>query len=253
MSSTPQNLPFAGKVALVTGAGTGIGAATARQLAREGAIVTLVGRRVAPLEALAAEIARDGGRALIYSADVGVPSEIAAAVEFTVAETGALHFAVNNAGISGGNTPLTDVTIEEFDQAIRVNLNAVFYGLKYQIPAILAAGGGAIVNVSSVYADRGLFRHAAYSASKHGVRGLTRSAAVDYATEGIRINELQPGVIATPLSDTDPDATAKIAESIPARRAGQPEETAEAICFLLSDRASYITGTHFSVDGGFLA
>ncbi len=129
----------------------------------------------------------------------------------------------------------------------------MFYGMKHEIPAILDAGGGAIVNVSSVYADRGLFQRAAYTASKHGIRGLTRSVAADYADRGIRINELQPGVIATPLLDDDAAAVERISQAIPARRLGTAQEVAEAICFLLSDKASYITGTHIAVDGAFLA
>ncbi|MEU6347079.1 SDR family NAD(P)-dependent oxidoreductase [Streptomyces sp. NPDC046977] len=244
---------FMGKVALVTGAGSGIGEATAEQLAREGAAVALVGRRAGLLEEVADRIRWAGGTALPIPADVSVAEEVQAAVAATVDAFGALHLAVNNAGVTGGNADLVDVTVEDWQHAVAVNLSAVFYGLKYQIPAIEAAGGGAIVNVSSVYGDRGLSRYAAYSASKHGVRGLTRSAAVDYAARGIRINELQPGVIATPMSDTDPESTRRIAEGIPARRPGQPAETAEAICFLLSGAASYITGTHFSVDGGILA
>ncbi|MFF3750601.1 SDR family NAD(P)-dependent oxidoreductase [Streptomyces sp. NPDC002018] len=244
---------FTGKVALVTGAGSGIGAATAEQLAREGAAVALVGRRPGVLKEVAVRIREAGGRALEIPADVSDAEQVRAAVEATVTEWGALHLAVNNAAVSGGNSELVDLGVEDWNATVAVNLSAVFYGLKYQIPAITAAGGGAIVNVSSVYGDRGLTHYAAYTASKHGVRGLTRSAAVDYAERGVRINELQPGVIATPMSATDPESTRTIEQGIPARRAGLPAETAEAVCFLLSDAASYITGTHFSVDGGLLA
>ena len=244
---------FRGRTALVTGAGTGIGAATAELLAARGATVSLVGRREKQLDDVVARIVGAGGCALSIVADVSRPAEIEAAIARTVATFGAMHLAVNGAGTSGRDAEVSDVTIAEWDATIATNLSAVFYGMKFQIPAMLAAGGGAIVNVSSVYADRGLFRHAAYSASKHGIRGLTRSAAVDYAARGIRINEVQPGVIATPASTRDPEAIRRIAALVPSGRAGRVTETAEAICFLLSNAASYITGTHFSVDGGFLA
>jgi NAD(P)-dependent dehydrogenase (short-subunit alcohol dehydrogenase family) len=244
---------FIGKVALVTGAGTGIGRATAEQLAREGAAVVLVGRRPAPLDEVAAGIAAAGGTAYAFPADISDPAHVEAAVAFAVERGGALHLAVNNAGVSGGHSRLADLSTEAYRQVMGVNLDAVFFGMKYQIPAIIAAGGGAIVNVSSVDADRGHIDYAAYTATKHAVRGLTRAAAIENATTGVRINELQPGVIATPLSQTDPAATAAAEAKVPMGRSGRPAETAEAICFLLSDRASYITGTHFSVDGGFLA
>ncbi|WBB69056.1 SDR family NAD(P)-dependent oxidoreductase [Micromonospora sp. WMMD812] len=245
--------PFAGKVALVTGAGTGIGRATAEQLAREGGTVILVGRRSAPLEEVAAGITATGGTAHAFPADVSDPAQVANAVTFAVERCGALHLAVNNAGVSGGHARLVDLSVDDYRQVMGVNLDAVFFGMKYQIPAIIAAGGGAIVNVSSVDADRGHVDYAAYTATKHAVRGVTRAAALENATTGVRINELQPGVIATPLSQTDPEATARAEAKVPMRRSGRPAETAEAICFLLSERASYITGTHFSVDGGFLA
>jgi NAD(P)-dependent dehydrogenase (short-subunit alcohol dehydrogenase family) len=255
MSTTTENpsLPFSGKVALVTGAGSGIGKATAEQLAREGATVALVGLYPDALEAVADGIVKAGGSAFAIQADVTDSEQVAAAVAQTVETTGALHLAVNNAGISGATGDIVDVGVEEFDLTIATNLSAMFYGMKREIPAILDAGGGAIVNVSSVYADRGLFQRAAYTASKHGIRGLTRSVAADYADRGIRINELQPGVIATPLLDDDAAAVERISQAIPEHRLGAPEEVAEAICFLLSDKASYITGTHIAVDGAFLA
>lgn len=246
-------MTFAEQVAFVTGAGTGIGAATAEMLGARGAKVTLVGRRRGYIDAVAERIKRAGGVALSVVADVSNPGDVERAVGRTVSTFGALHLAVNNAGVSGQNIELPQMTVDEWNATIATNLSAVFYGMKFQIPAILAAGGGAIVNVTSVYADRGLFRHAAYSASKHGVRGLTRSAAVDYASRGVRINELQPGVIATPMLDTDATAVDQISAHIPMRRIGQSIEAAQAICFLLSEAAAYITGTHFSVDGGFLA
>ncbi|MFE7506968.1 SDR family NAD(P)-dependent oxidoreductase [Promicromonospora sp. NPDC057488] len=243
---------FAGRTAFVTGAGSGIGSDIARLLAGRGANVALVSRSEAPLRQLADEITGAGGRALVVPADVGDPSAVKRAVAETVRHFGALHLAVNNAGTSGVHLDVPDLPEEEWNKTLGINLSGVFYGLKHQIPAIQAAGGGAIVNVSSVFADRGLPHRAAYSASKHGLRGLTRAAAADWARYGIRINELQPGVIPVPRQQGNPEEVARIAEQIPARRVGTGTEVAQAVAFLLSDEASYITGAHLAVDGGFL-
>ncbi|MFF3606724.1 SDR family NAD(P)-dependent oxidoreductase [Streptomyces sp. NPDC002463] len=243
---------FAGRTALVTGAGSGIGSAIARLLAARGANVTLVGRSPEPLQELADEIDKAGGNALAVAGDVSDPRAVEHAVAETVRHFGALHLAVNNAGTSSVHHDVPDLPEEEWNKTLGINLSGVFYGLKYQIPAIRAAGGGAIVNISSVFADRGLSHRAAYSASKHGLRGLTRAAAADWAQHGIRINELQPGVIPVPRQQGNPEEVAKIAEKIPARRLGTGEEIAKAVAFLLSDEASYVTGAHLAVDGGFL-
>lgn len=244
---------FNNKVALVTGAGSGIGRSTAILLAQRGASVTLVGRRENKLDDVVAEITAAGGHGLAVPGDVGNPDDVERAVARTVEEFGALHYAVNNAGISGVFTPLQEESIEEWRHVIETNLSSIFYGLKYEIPAILSAGGGAIVNVSSVFADRGQ-QPRDYAAAKHGVRGITRSAAIEYGSQGIRINELQPGVIATELTEANPEGTQAVAETgIPLRRVGTGAEVATAIAFLLSDDASYISGAHLAVDGGFLA
>lgn len=244
---------FANKVALVTGAGTGIGADTALLLAERGAKVVIVGRTEAPLRLVEAKIKEIGGEVLVAVADVSDMQMVDKVVYETVHKFGALHYAVNNAGISGENYDLPDLPKTVWDQTIAVNLSSLFYCMKPQLAAIDKAGGGAIVNVSSVFADRGLPMRAAYSASKHGIRGLTRVAAIDWATRNIRINELQPGVIETPMTDMNPEETAQVAATIASKRLGKGRECATAIAFLLSDDASYITGAHLAVDGGFLA
>lgn len=245
---------FEHKVALITGAGTGMGADTAVLLAERGARVVLVGRREAPLQEVAARITQAGGTALVVVADVSKPDEVRHAVARTVEVFGTLHYAVNNAGTASESHELPDLPDHVWDETIGVNLTALFYCLREQLPVMERAGGGAIVNVSSVFADRGMPQRAAYAASKHGVRGLTRSAALEWAAWGIRVNELQPGVIQTPMIAHGGDEENKqIIARIAAGRIGTGREIATAVAFLLSDEASYITGAHLAVDGGFLA
>jgi NAD(P)-dependent dehydrogenase (short-subunit alcohol dehydrogenase family) len=243
---------FAGRTAFVTGAGTGIGAAIARELASRGAAVAVFGRRAPQLEQIAGTIRGEGGIVLVIGGDVANAENVERAIQRTTAEFGGLHLAVNNAGVDGGTLKLADVSVASWQETLNTNLSGVFFGLKYQIPAILASGGGAIVNVSSVFSDRGLSQHGAYTASKHGVHGLTRVAAHDYAAENIRINELLPGVIDTPMLDTNRGMVDQMTAFIPQRRLGQPSEVARAACFLLGDGASYMTGARMAVDGGFL-
>jgi NAD(P)-dependent dehydrogenase (short-subunit alcohol dehydrogenase family) len=251
MSSTRQ---FEGKVIIVTGAGTGMGADTAILLAERGAKVTIAGRREAPLREIEAKIIAAGGEALVVSADVSKPDDATRMVAETVKRFGALHGAVNNAGIASENYDLPELPYELWDQTIGINLSSIFYCMRAQLPEIEKAGGGAIVNVSSVFADRGLPMRAAYSASKHGIRGITRSSALDWAARGIRINELQPGVIDTPmLSHGGEQENAQIVAHIAAKRMGLGREIATAAAFLLSEDASYVVGAHLAVDGGFLA
>jgi NAD(P)-dependent dehydrogenase (short-subunit alcohol dehydrogenase family) len=230
-----------------------MGRATAVLLAQRGAVVTVVGRREQKLAEVVEEIAANGGRAIAVTGDVSKPEDVERAVTRTVEEFGALHYAVNNAGVAGNFTPLVDMTPEEWQRTVDIDLNSLFYGLKYEIPAILAAGGGAIVNISSVFADRG-GPTADYSSAKHGIRGLTRTAAIQFGRQGIRFNELQPGVIDTEMTQADPEGAQEVAErGIPLGRVGTGEEIATAVAFLLSDEASYINGAHLAVDGGFLA
>ena len=171
-----------------------------------------------------------------------------------MATFGGLHLAVNNAGVDGGTAKLAEISVDSWYDTIGTNLSGVFFGLKYQIPAIIASGGGAIVNVSSVFSDRGLSQHAPYTASKHGVHGLTRAAAHDYASAGVRINELLPGVIDTPMLVDSNRGMVEQMKAFYSAASTRPSRSRSlgVICFLLSDAASYMTGARVSVDGGFL-
>ncbi len=191
---------FKDKVALITGAAGGMGAATAIELARLGAAVMAVDINGDGAEATASSIREGGGPALSYAGDVANVDTQEHIVATVLQKFGALHYAVNNAGISGLFGALPDITVDDWRRVVNVNLDAIFYGMKFQLPAIEAAGGGAVVNIASIYAHLGLPRLDAYTASKHAVRGLTRSVAIEYATRGVRINAVSPGPILTPRS-----------------------------------------------------
>jgi NAD(P)-dependent dehydrogenase (short-subunit alcohol dehydrogenase family) len=244
-----------GRVALITGAGRGIGAATARLFAREGAVVVLASRSADELDRLATDIEAVGGRALAVTTDVADAGSMEALVSQTIATYGRLDLAVNNAGVGLGNMPLTEVSEALFDQTIAINLKGVFLALKYEIPAMLASGGGAIVNMSStvglVGSGAGI---APYIASKHGVIGLTRAAALEFAGQHIRVNALAPGTTATSVNEQwlgIPQVRERITATIPMGRLGEPRDVAEAALWLCSDASSYLTGVIVPVDGGY--
>jgi NAD(P)-dependent dehydrogenase (short-subunit alcohol dehydrogenase family)/nicotinamidase-related amidase len=241
---------FRDRVALVTGAAGGMGAATAFELARLGAAVMVVDINGDGAEATARSIREGGGAALSYAGDVANVDTQERIVATLLHKFGALHYAVNNAGISGLFGALPEITVDDWRRVVNVNLDAIFYGMKYQLPAIEAAGGGAVVNIASIYAHLGLPRLDAYTASKHAVRGLTRSVAIEYATRGVRINAVSPGPILTPLVEANPEQSARIAAKVPMKRMGKPIEIAKAVAFLLSEDASFITGAEIVVDGG---
>jgi NAD(P)-dependent dehydrogenase (short-subunit alcohol dehydrogenase family) len=245
-----------GKVALVTGAGSGIGQAAARMYAREGARVMVSDVAETAAQATAAHIQAVGGQARVVLADVADPAQHERLVRETVAGFGRLDIAFNNAGIGGESAPVADYSLEGWQQVININLSGVFYGMKYQLPAMLATGGGAIVNMASVLGQVGFPNAPAYVAAKHGVIGLTRSAALDYAGRGLRVNAVGPGFISTPLIsglEADPEANQMLIGLHPLGRLGTADEVAEAVVWLSSDAAAFITGAYLPIDGGYLA
>jgi NAD(P)-dependent dehydrogenase (short-subunit alcohol dehydrogenase family) len=245
---------FVGKFALVTGGGSGIGAEACAALAREGAGVAVVDFNHASAMETAKRIEGQGGRAIAIQADVSKPEDMEAAVRQAVEEFGALHVALNNAGIAVPFSALHDVPVEIWTRNIAINLTGVFLSLKYEIPALIASGGGAIVNLASIAGGVGLAGRSPYVAAKHGVVGITKSAALDYASHGVRVNAVAPGYVDTPLlSDRNPEEKARIAALHPVGRLASPAEITETILFLLSSRASFTTGQTYFVDGGFTA
>jgi NAD(P)-dependent dehydrogenase (short-subunit alcohol dehydrogenase family) len=244
-----------GRVGLVTGAASGIGAATVRLAAQEGARVLLADVAVEAGEALAKEIRAAGGEALFVRTDVTVAAEVEALVARAVSEYGALHWASNNAaGGAGDFAKLVDTDERTWERTLAVCLTGVFYGMKYQVPAMLAAGGGSIVNISSASTLKGHAFLAAYTAAKGGVEALTKTAAQEYSARGIRVNAVSPGGIETPAIaryfEKFPDVRQRTVDSHAMRRLGAPEELAEAVVWLASERSSYVTGANLLVDGG---
>lgn len=245
------------KVALITGASSGIGRATAELFAAKGARVAVAARRQAELDSLVADIEARGGNAIAIKTDVSVSADVERMVSHTIDSFGRLDYGVNNAGIEGRWAGITDLDEDEWDRVLGVNLKGTFLCMKHQARAMLAAGnGGAIVNVGSVNSFLGFPTGSAYCTSKHGLIGLTTSVSAELASQGIRVNLVCPGIVDTPMHHRAREALGDevydqgVLPSVHLKRAGQPREIAQAIFFLCSDEASYITGTTLTPDGG---
>jgi len=242
------------RTAIVTGAGSGIGREVATALAAAGARVIVSDIAEADGQETVKHITAQGGAAHFVKADASKPADHEALVGETIRRFGALHIAVNNAGVAGPGAPTGEYPIDGWDKVIAINLSGVFYGMRYQIPAMKVAGGGSIVNMASILGQVAFRNSPAYVAAKHGVLGLTKTAAIEYARENIRVNSVGPGFIRTPLLDHMGEETLKaIAAMHPMNRLGTVAEVAAMVLWLASDQASFVTGAYFAVDGGYLA
>jgi len=256
-NATPTNLSFEGKVALVTGAAQGIGLATAQAFAAAGAAVVMADVNEAAARSAAEQLLAAGHKAMAVRCDVADEAQVKAMLDKAVSTFGRLDAAFNNAGVQTPPVETADSSGDEFDRTIAINLRGVWSCMKYELRQMRAQGSGAIVNCSSLGGLVGLPGRAIYHASKHGVIGLTKSAALEYATRGIRINAVCPGTIETPMVAamlaSQPDAMKEIMRDQPIGRLGRAEEIADAVIWLCSPRASFVIGHALAVDGGYTA
>ena len=246
---------FSGKVALVTGGGSGIGEASALVFAERGAAVAVVDVDAAAAQRVASRIESGGGQALAVAANVAQASQVQAAVAQAVAHFGRLDALLNSAGISPQYAAVGDYPLAEWDRTVAINLSGTFYGMKYAIPEMLRHDGGAVVNISSIMGQVASPGGLAYCATKHGVIGLTKAAALDYGSRGVRVNAIGPGMVETPMTaaSVNDEMRQALLACTPLKRFAQARDIAELIVFLCSARASFMTGAYYPIDGGYLA
>lgn len=245
---------FDGKVALVTGGSGGIGRGTSLAFAREGAKVVVADVLVENGQETVDMIKEEGGEAIFISTDVSKSSEVESLINNIIESYGSIDFAFNNAGIEGYLVHLDEYTEEMWDRVININLKGVWLCMKYEVPHMIAQGGGVIVNTSSIAGVRGGENWSVYTASKHGVAGLTKSAAIEYGPQGIRVNAVCPSIIRTPMYDRVlAGSEEKYIQAHPLKRLGTPEDIANVVVWLCSDSASFVTGQAMLVDGGLLS
>ncbi|MEF3091482.1 SDR family NAD(P)-dependent oxidoreductase [Raoultella scottii] len=246
---------FQDKVAVITGSTAGIGEVVAEQLHKSGAKVIVVSRSREQAEQKAKSLSPDGRTALGIACDVSQPAQVERMIDEAVGRFGRLDYAVNNAGITGDhNKNITQQTIENWERVIATSLSSVFYGMKYEIPQIVKSGGGAIVNLSAVNGLVGIPGLAPYTTAKHGVIGLTQTAALEFAEQGLRVNAVAPGYVSTPRINELPASIQRaFANSHPVKRMAKMQEVADFILFLLSEKSGFCNGGVYPIDGGYLA